>query len=68
MYATSQAGTLKQMKHDDLRVKTSEQIRVGFVSYNFNNHPVSVSPSVFMPQCLCVCVGHTSAVGPVQVC
>ena len=31
MYAASQAGTLKQMKHD-LGVKTSGQIHVGFVS------------------------------------
>ena len=67
MYAASQAGTLKQMKHD-LGVKTSGQIRVGFVSYNFNNHPVSVwHHLLFMPQCF-LSVGHTSAVGPVQVC
>jgi len=52
IYAATQAGNLKQMRHNP-RIKTSgQQIHVGFVSYNFNNHPVSISSHMLMFQYL----------------
>ena len=41
IYSASEAGPIKQIKHKIRQRKKNEQIHVGFVSYNFSNHPVS---------------------------
>ena len=45
------------MRHDS-RVKVDGQIHVGFVSYNFNNHPVSVLLSASLSQYLYLQATH----------
>ncbi|XP_065909068.1 uncharacterized protein [Dysidea avara] len=41
IYTASEAGPIKQMKHNTIQRQRNEQIHVGFVSYNFNNHPAT---------------------------
>ena len=41
IYSASEVGPIKQIKHNIRQRKKNELIYVGFVSYNFNNHPVS---------------------------